>query len=271
MKSNGIQYVDLNAYLPPDKQAKTYSKMVKLYANKNKFALEPFSRTIITGESGCGKTTLLTQILINREVKSDYDEIWIIQPTGGVEDCYKKLNHHFQHLKQQLINFEQDLLLKSNPDAEPINPDSIPDIIKFYKSVNDLPKLDDIEVSDDPEQNKHIIVVFDDMISEKKELPLIQEYWTASRKKYLSCVFLTQDYFTVPKVVRRNTTYLFVFRPQNENELDTICRDCSRAPAFKGAVRRLPKYEFILINKNNDNPRLRFRRGFKKPLFKNIS
>ena len=57
-----------------------------------------------------------------------------------------------------------------------------------------------------------ILVIFDDMICEAMKNPKIfSEYFTFGRKYHLTVVFLTQSYFDVPKLIRKNIHY-YIFK-----------------------------------------------------------
>lgn len=242
-----IPYVDLMKIM-----GKThYDDMVKRYSNKRKYAFKPFTRTIIAGESGCGKTTLLTQILVNSLIKMEFDEIWLVVPDDG-EDSYQALIKYYKNIKEQ-IEVEEEL-----------EPGSLPDIVKTFNKPSDLPDLSELKNTD-----KHIVLVFDDMVSENaKTQKLISDYFIASRKKFISCFYLTQDLYGIHKLARRNTNYVIVF-PCSKTERDLIAREyCSSSQGFKDRLSRLNKYEFILIDKTTTDRKMKFRKGFKTPLFK---
>ena len=65
-----------------------------------------------------------------------------------------------------------------------------------------------------PNKNRKILIVFDDMIANimtnKKFQAIIKEVFIRCRKLNISLVFITQSYFSVPKKVRLNSTHYLV-------------------------------------------------------------
>ena len=85
---------------------------------------------------------------------------------------------------------------------------------------------------------KHkILIVFDDMIADmlsNKRLNLIvTESFIRSRKLNISIVFITQSYFAVPKNIRLSSTYYFIMKVLNKQELQQIAFNHSSGKAFK--------------------------------------
>ena len=77
--------------------------------------------------------------------------------------------------------------------------------------------MDDVyENIDDynPSRKRKILIVFDDVIadimSNKKSQDIIKDLFIRCRKINISLVFITQSYFSVPIVVRLNTTHLLI-------------------------------------------------------------
>ena len=57
------------------------------------------------------------------------------------------------------------------------------------------------------------LCIFDDQVNEKNQKP-IQEMFIRGRKMAggVSLIYLTQSYFTVPKIIRIQTNYIFVLK-----------------------------------------------------------
>ena len=89
--------------------------------------------------------------------------------------------------------------------------------------------MDDISnsIEDYNEKRKRkVLIVFDDMIShvmaDKKAQQILKELFIRCRKLNISLCFLTQSYFSAPKVVRLNCTYYILFKLNNKRELQNI-------------------------------------------------
>ena len=86
-----------------------------------------------------------------------------------------------------------------------------------------LNTMDDVyEIIDDynPNRQRKILIVFDDMIadimSNKKFQAIIKELFIRCRKLNISLVFITQSYFSVPKDVRLNSTHYLIMKINNK-------------------------------------------------------
>ena len=86
--------------------------------------------------------------------------------------------------------------------------------------------MDDVyENIDDynPSRKRKILIVFDDMIadimSNKKFQAIIKDLFIRCRKLNISLVFIIQSYFSVPKVVRLNSTHYLIMKINNQREL----------------------------------------------------
>ena len=137
---------------------------------------------MIIGGSESGKINVLLN-LINHE--PDIDKIYLYAK-DGYNTKYKLL-----------INKRESTGLKYLNDLKAfieytINVDGI------YKNIEEY----------NPNKNKKILTVFDDMIadilSNKKLNPVVTELFIRGRKLNISLVFITQSYFAVPKNIRLN-------------------------------------------------------------------
>lgn len=147
----------------------------------------PF-RMLICGSSGSGKTTLILEII--HRMTNTYGHITIITRDSN----------------EPLYNF-----LRSK-----IHPEQL-QIIEGYDNIPELKTLDpDVQ---------HLIV-FDDLVLEKNQSK-IEEYFIRSRKiaKGVSCIYLTQSYFAVPKVIRLQCNYIILKKLSSIRDLNMIMSD----------------------------------------------
>ena len=81
------------------------------------------------------------------------------------------------------------------------------------------------------EEKKKNLIVFDDMIADimtnKKFQAIIKELFIRCRKLNISLVFITQPHFSVPKVVRLNSTHYLIMKINDKIELQNIAIDHS--------------------------------------------
>ena len=86
------------------------------------------------------------------------------------------------------------------------------DMHDFHKNVDHF----------NPDKENKILIVFDDMINNKKLNSIITELFIIGRKLNISLLFITQSYFKVPKDISLNTAHFFVTKIPNKRELQQI-------------------------------------------------
>ena len=106
-----------------------------------------------------------------------------------------------------------------------------------------------------------------DMLSNKKLTPIVTELCIRGRKLNISPVFITQSYFSVPKDIRLNSTYFFIMKIPNRQELTQIASHNSSDIDFRDFMNLYTKYTakpYSLLAIDDtvalDNP-LRFRKN----------
>jgi hypothetical protein len=95
------------------------------------------------------------------------------------------------------------------------------DNIKIMEGMNNNPKLDDYD-----KKYNHLLI-WDDLVL-SKNLDPVCEYYLRARKKNVSLLFLSQSYVDIPKMIRKNSTYLVLFDlGGSKREQDFIMREWS--------------------------------------------
>jgi hypothetical protein len=161
--------------------------------------IEPCSMVGLIGQSGSGKSTALIDF-IYRAPK--YTEILIFSGSGSAstEPLY--------------------VLLR----------EKIPEV-QTFDTVEQIPDLESFT-----DKDVERLIVFDDFLQiTPKQMKKLAQYSTASRKAGFTCVFISQNYTNVPKVISRNLHYLWLFKIQDSVSVDTI---------FKNHVNGITKQQF---------------------------
>ena len=89
-------------------------------------------------------------------------------------------------------------------------------------------------------------------------------------------MYLSQDWFTIPKNVRRNTNLFLLFGNLPEANIDMIRRDAG-VPKDKHEWRTCYKdatkepFSFVAIDKTKKDINEQFSRAFNEPLFNEVS
>lgn len=169
------------------------------YVNPNydyqKMPLKHPLRMVICGASGGGKSNLLLNI---------------VKLMGGT---FEKMLFFTQDKDEQLYNFLEE---KLDP--------TLFEIFERIDSVNNynFNNLDE----------KQHLIVFDDMcIETEKKQQKICELFIRGRKMAQKCgcsiIYLTQSYFQVPPIIRKQMTSLVLRKINGKRDARSILRDCS--------------------------------------------
>ena len=168
--------------------------------NKTKHNKNWSYRILIIRGSGSGKTNLLLNLIENQP---DIDKIYLY-----AKDLYESKY-------QYLINKREGVGINHFNDPKAF--------IEYSNDMHDVYKnIDDYN----PDKEKKILKVFDDMIVDmihnKILNSIVTELFIRGTKSNITCVFITQSYFKVPKDVRLNTSHFFIAKIPNKRELQQI-------------------------------------------------
>lgn len=187
----------------------------------------PF-RMLIIGGSGAGKTQTLLNLIHN--MNGTFNKIYVI-----TKNKHEPL---YEYLEEKL---KDDISVIEGIDAAP-----------------DLDK--DISKKD------QTLIVMDDLVLEKNQKPL-EEYFIRARKQNASLVYISQSYFAVPPMIRKNLNYLIIKRLSNQPDLFRIMREYSLG-VEKDVLLKLyeesikdNKQDFLLVDLDAE-PEHRFRKNF---------
>ena len=197
--------------------------------NNHKLSL-PF-RICVTGSSGSGKTTLALEVLHRC---SDTFGLIVLCVKFASEPLYEYLR---TKIKPEQIQVYEDGI--------------IPPIEKFQ----------------DEDDDTQILMIFDDLVVEKNQRPIIS-YFIRGRKIAggISMMYLTQSYFQVPKTIRLQCNYIFLKKLGSTRDLKMILRDFSfdltpeeLYAIYEGATEE--RKDFLLIDLQSEMEN-RFRKNF---------
>ena len=174
------------------------------YFNRDNAVIKHPARVLIVGASGTGKTNFLLN-LINHM------------------NCFEKYYLFIRMLGNDPL---YDQVLKPRLEGCGVK-HSVQVLMEYSNTLDDLP---DIEEVDSNHQN---LFVFDDMMDEKsKDLSKISAYFTKMRKKNCTLVFISQDYFRTPKIIRGNCDTIVITGISSKKDLQLIYQDISNGEPF---------------------------------------
>lgn len=149
----------------------------------HKFKL-PF-RMCIVAPSGSGKTNFLVNLIqiFSSGAKGTFSTITIITRNKD-EPLYKWLT----------AKCDQIIIKEGLTYTPPLD--------KFDKDLNHL-------------------VVWDDLVL-SKDLSMVENYYIRARKFNVSCIFISQSYFKIPKIIRNNCSYMVLLKLSGQREVNVI-------------------------------------------------
>ena len=98
----------------------------------------------------------------------------------------------------------------------------------------------------------------------------ISTFFTQSRKLNVSCIFISHRFFSIDRLLRNNLDYI-IFTKLDEREISMIYNDISldlTLKQFQDINNDLKKYDFIIIDKYNENSLMKIRKNFNSILIK---
>jgi hypothetical protein len=197
--------------------------------NYNIHGLKVPFRMLIIGSSGAGKTQTLLNIIHN--MGNTFNDIYIIT----------------KNKKEPLYEYLEDKLGKQG--------------LSVVEGIDNAPDLDkDIDKED------QTLIVMDDLVLERNQKPL-EEYFLRARKQNCSLIYISQSYFAVPPMIRKNLTYLVIKQLANLPDLFRILREYSLGVDKKQLLKIYEnattdnKQDFLLVDLDAE-PKDRFRKNF---------
>ena len=210
-------------------------------------------RALIVGKSGYGKTVVLTHLLLQPDML-DYDTLTVCGNSLH-QPVYQILNAAFGKgfSKDQVrtIFENQDLLQEQYGGIEQF----IDEYSESHKGGIDAQFLEDVADIPDPKDHdpncKSLLVLDDIMLGPQNKA---EAYYTRGRHNNIDTIYITQNYFHLPRqTVRENTNLIMLFKQDGKN-LNHIHQDhCTdirfnEFSDFCNDVWRQGEHNFVTIN-----------------------
>jgi hypothetical protein len=208
------------------------------YPNEDKIQLKLPFRMLIMGPSGSGKTNALINLICQIGV---FERVLLLAKDTE-EPLYKLLREKYAKVEKKTKE-------------------------KMFFSIEDIKKLPPVESW---EKCRNNLLIIDDQICESpKDLVRCEEYFVWGRKRGLTMIFLTQDYFATPKRVRRNSNVIIMKKLNTVRDMTLILKEFELGITkdqlkanYERACGHGTVTDFFLIDKDTTDPRLKFRKGF---------
>lgn len=188
----------------------------------------PF-RMIVQGPSGSGKTNFVINLIEKfSSPKGTFISIYIITKNKD-EPLYKYLEY--------------------KSDGQ----------IVIKEGLHNLPELDKFD------KTENHLVIIDDLVLEKNQQNII-DYFIRCRKLNVSVVYLSQSFYSIPKVIRQNSNYIVILKMGSLKNLKLILSEFQLS-VDKNTLLKIydystnKKFNFLLIDMDNEE-KYRFRHNF---------
>ena len=232
-------------------------------------AQAPFTEYIVAGK-GSGKSTLLINMLLNPNIyRETFNEIYIVSPTANMDAKFNILRNTPHILKdnaklRKLLNklHEKPQILSSDQAEQVKETDGYITNFMEHLDLNTLTSLMEEQKFIIEQFGKkfadQVLIVFDDCVNDKifNDRKFI-DFVFKSRHYKISCIFISQSYYRLPKSLRLNNTSLLLFENSNEKELKGIYEENSVGTynQFLAAYNEIMKTPFAFFNWNYQNPK----------------
>jgi len=209
-----------------------YDKLPSKYKTKtdnpnlSQHNIELHFRMLVSAPSGSGKTSFVYNLL--HIMDNTFDKIYVI--TANKDE---PLYNHLEDKSKGRIVITEGI-------------SSIPDMDGFKKE-------------------EQYLVIFDDLVNKKNQTPIIN-YFIRCRKKNCSAIYITQSYYDVPTIIRKNVNYAVFLKLGGVKELKMIMRDYSMDDInqlknmFEFATN--DKFQVLIIDKESQDPQRKFRKNY---------
>jgi len=226
-------------------------------------------RGLIVGKSGCGKTTLLLNLLL-RPGWLDFNNLQVFGKSLFQPE-YKILKKAFEEKlpKEAIIGLFgcQDEIMRLN-----LSPTSVVDeMAKDSKNASDMDckffeTSDDVPDPRDLDSEKKNLMIFDDLQLEKQNK--CETYYIRGRHSNVDCFYLAQNYFKLPRqTIRENANFICLF-PQDLKNINHIYNDHVSTDMPKEEFRKLCEtawrrpHGFLVIDQTSKRNNGKYRCGF---------
>jgi len=130
--------------------------------------------------------------------------------------------------------------------------------ISIKEGLHNAPALDKMD------KKENHLVIWDDLTL-SKDLTSVEQYYIRARKLNCSCIFLSQSFYRIPKVIRSNCNYMVILKLQGEREVRMILSEFGLGVTKEELIKIYDyatneKFQPLIVDLDSESEN-RFRRG----------
>ena len=204
-------------------------------------------RGLIVGRSNCGKTVLLLNLLL-RDNWLDYNNL-LVFGNSLHQDEYQVMKKGFEMKlsKQQILN-----LFKNQKHITPMDallnyrgPALGNVTAQFYENCEEIPDPKSLD-----NKKKNLLILDDCFLGKQSKAGV---YYTRGRHSSCDTLYISQNYFALPRKSVRENSNIIILYPQNNKSVQHIYQDhCTDLPyeEFKDLCQTIwnTEYNFLTID-----------------------
>ena len=194
----------------------------------------------LTGSGGSGKTSLLLNMMRSPKLyRNKFHNIYYICPISSFlsieKHPFEKHDKVFHELTTKLLeSIYNDLIAKKEAFVEyelkqkekkKLKNKSKPERLGIEGGSDDG---NDSESDDEPKELEYSCIIIDDMADALKNNDITKQLNKMIIKaRHIMCSFIIpiQSYYYMPKILRKQLTYITIFKPKNIEEWNSIARE----------------------------------------------
>jgi hypothetical protein len=215
---------------------------------QKKYIMPPAGTTIFIGSTGSGKTTIVGNLLKNRNMLSGYfDRIYVfcLSPCTTLIDNVREIK-------------KENTFTDDNPDK----------LEELYNK-----QLQSVE-QNGYDRTPHTLFILDDIVQSKTFLnhKVLGSIFFGGTHAKCSLWLISQNYMSVPRRLRMNCHALVMCHGVNQTEIERFSMEWQSPYLDKNEFKKMVEYcidkpySFIYVNATNPNKKEMFRCGFDKIL-----
>ena len=140
------------------------------------------------------------------------------------------------------------------------------DSITVKEGLHNMFQLDKYE-----KNTAHLLIIDDMQLEDKNSLERVCQTYIRGRKRGVSILFLAQNYFYIPKVIRNNCNYFIILKISGERELNIILKEQASGLSKDQLLHMYEyatheKFSPLIVDIESSDKYHKFRKGFSEYL-----